>query len=242
MNDLDVPGLLVDAQSLFVVKRGADSPFIEIVRSEATWEHIALIRDLLLSGPPISFEEWKRIPAATVSTRAEVAQIIVEPLERFLFSEWEFTRVPHVLQPGYQAPSGRVDYVVSWHDLPPLAAIQVAHMVDPVVEDRWTDSESFRRLLAHMSHLDVPGLLIDAEVIVVVLPGSETPSGVIQRDSATIEDLIAIRQIIDLSWETKNAEHAPSGQGRLALSAWPNWWAMPAKSNVRPARRVPHRG
>jgi hypothetical protein len=48
MDDLGTPGLLVDAQRLLLVRQGADAPFAEIVRAEATWEDIALIRDLHL--------------------------------------------------------------------------------------------------------------------------------------------------------------------------------------------------
>lgn len=50
MDALDVPGLLVDAQRLYLVKPGADAPYAEIVRAKATWGDIALIRDLLIDA------------------------------------------------------------------------------------------------------------------------------------------------------------------------------------------------
>jgi len=50
MDDLGTPGLLIDAHSLLLVEPGAEAPYAEIVRSEATWDDIAMIRDLIL-GP-----------------------------------------------------------------------------------------------------------------------------------------------------------------------------------------------
>ena len=50
MTDLALPGLLVDAQRILLVKRGASAPVAEVIRAEATWDDIALIRDLLLEG------------------------------------------------------------------------------------------------------------------------------------------------------------------------------------------------
>ena len=64
MSDLDLPGLLVDAQRLLLVRRGADVPFAEIVRSEATWGDIALIRELLLE-----VTNAERIPPTLLPTR-----------------------------------------------------------------------------------------------------------------------------------------------------------------------------
>jgi hypothetical protein len=56
---LRLPGLLVDAHSILLVRDGEDEPFAEIVRADATWEDIALVRDLVLEGwtaarPPAS--------------------------------------------------------------------------------------------------------------------------------------------------------------------------------------------
>jgi hypothetical protein len=50
MDDLDAPGLLIDAHSVLLVRRGEDSPYAEVVRSEATWDDVVTICNLLGDG------------------------------------------------------------------------------------------------------------------------------------------------------------------------------------------------
>jgi hypothetical protein len=47
MTDLSVPGLLIDAHSILLVREGADAPYDEIVRAEATVEDLDRIREHL---------------------------------------------------------------------------------------------------------------------------------------------------------------------------------------------------
>ncbi|PVW05442.1 hypothetical protein DEA06_06800 [Microbacterium sp. Gd 4-13] len=66
MDSFSTAGLLVDAQHLLLVRRGADEPFAEIVRAEATWNDIAMIRDLLLEA---GAERGGLTPAVAVRPR-----------------------------------------------------------------------------------------------------------------------------------------------------------------------------
>lgn len=50
MRDLGTPGLLVDMHRVLLVRPDADQPFREIIRSSATWDDVAAIRDLVHEG------------------------------------------------------------------------------------------------------------------------------------------------------------------------------------------------
>lgn len=50
MRDLGTPGLLVDMHRVLLVRADADQPFREIIRSSATWDDVAAVRDLVCEG------------------------------------------------------------------------------------------------------------------------------------------------------------------------------------------------
>lgn len=72
---------------------------------------------VLPQAATMTFEQWKQIPSGLLNSEAEVSEYVVAPLERFLFTEWEFTRAPFTLEAEYRAPSGCVDFVVCWGTL-----------------------------------------------------------------------------------------------------------------------------
>lgn len=50
MRDLGTPGLLVDMHRVLLVRPDADEPFREVIRSSATWDDVAAVRDLVYEG------------------------------------------------------------------------------------------------------------------------------------------------------------------------------------------------
>lgn len=71
VKELGVPGLLIDAHSVLVVYPGAESPEMEIVRSEATQDDIELLQELLFARAHQEFGGTGGIPDAAFASRQE---------------------------------------------------------------------------------------------------------------------------------------------------------------------------
>lgn len=69
VKELGVPGLLIDAHSVLVVYPGAESPQIEIVRSEATQDDIETLQELLFARAHQELGDTGGVPDAAVATR-----------------------------------------------------------------------------------------------------------------------------------------------------------------------------
>lgn len=73
MDEIDTPGLLIDAHRVVLVRPGEDSPFHEFVRADATWDDIARVASLVLEGadrhPPVEPPQNRRVFARRVARR-----------------------------------------------------------------------------------------------------------------------------------------------------------------------------
>jgi hypothetical protein len=69
--ELDVPGLLIDAHSVLVVFPDAESPEMEIVRSDATQDDIEYLQELLFARAHHEFGGTGGIPEAAFASRQD---------------------------------------------------------------------------------------------------------------------------------------------------------------------------
>lgn len=150
-------------------------------------------------------DEWKAIPAGALPLEAKVSEHIVKPLLDLLWNA-PYSTAEHplydrtlgpILMEEHRVPSGYVDFVMCYGGPPlPALAIEVKLTVLRPASGVWIDSPDFRQLQRYMSDLDLPGLLVDAQRIMLVKRGADTPFAEIVRADATWDDIALIRDLL----------------------------------------------
>jgi len=140
----------------------------------------------------MTFEQWRDIASGALTLEAQVSEYVVEPfLKRnillTLVGGWERE---------YKVTRGSVDFVILGNALTqdyelPIAAIEVKLAIQRPSDGLWLGSPDFRQLRRYMDDLGVPGLLIDANTILLVDKGADAPYIEIQRSDPAGEDLAA---------------------------------------------------
>lgn len=154
-----------------------------------------------------SIEEWKAIPAGALPLEAKVSEHVVRPLGELVFGpEWAWTGGPQeprieptlgpVIVPEYRVPSGFVDFVFMYPSSTPALAVEVKLTTLRPPSGVWTDSRDFQQLLRYMRDLGVPGLLVDAQGLLLVKRGEDAPFAEIVRAEAKWEDIALIRDLL----------------------------------------------
>ncbi|MFF1633488.1 hypothetical protein [Leifsonia sp. NPDC058248] len=151
-----------------------------------------------------TFEEWKAIPGGLLPLEASVSEHVVWPLARLLDAApylstaqmLDGTLGP-IVTPEYRVPSGFVDFVFDYGGPPaPALAVEVKLTLLRPASGVWSDSPDFRQLRRYMDDLDVPGLLVDAQRLLLVRPGADGPFAEIVRSNATWGDIALIRDLM----------------------------------------------
>lgn len=162
-----------------------------------------------------SFDEWRQIPGALLPLEAKVSEHIVGPLVDFLWDA-PYASDQHPLTdrtlgpalfPEYRVTSGYVDFVVMYGGPPtPALAVEVKLAAVLPPSGLWADSEDFQQLTRYMADLGTPGLLVDAQRVLLVRPGADAPYAEIVRTEATWEDIEQIRHLLLKGWAGERAE------------------------------------
>lgn len=153
----------------------------------------------------LSFDEWRQIPSGLLPLEAKVSEYIVQPLQRLIW-EAPYSTSEHplidmslgpILSREYRVSSGFVDFVLEFGGPPkPALAIEVKLAILQPASGVWGDSADFRQLRRYMDDLGTPGLLIDAQRILLVHRGADAPFAEIARTTATWDDVGRIRDLI----------------------------------------------
>lgn len=181
--------------------------------------------------PIDNLDAWRAIPGGALPLEAKVSEHVVEPLIKLLWGPNMQWAHEHLIEPTlgpiplreHRVPSGLVDFVFEYAGQAALA-VEVKLTVLRPAAGVWSDSRDFQQLLRYMRDLDLPGLLIDAQRLLLVKRGDVVPFAEIIRTAATWEDLALIRDL-------------------LLEGRWGSSLAPPSSSPSRaPARRTARRG
>jgi hypothetical protein len=143
-----------------------------------------------------SLDEWKAIPAGALPLEAKVSEHIVRPLARLAGNAVSGPGLYFGITAEYRVPSGFVDFVFMYPASTPALAVEVKLTVLRPQSGVWTDSPDFQQLQRYMRDLDVSGLLVDAQRLLLVKRGSDAPFAEIIRSEATWEDIALVRDLI----------------------------------------------
>ena len=143
-----------------------------------------------------SLDEWKAIPAGALPLEAKVSEHIVRPLARLAGNAVSGPGLYFGMTAEYRVPSGFVDFVFMYPASTPALAVEVKLTVLRPQSGVWTDSPDFQQLQRYMRDLDVSGLLVDAQRLLLVKRGSDAPFAEIIRSEATWEDIALVRDLI----------------------------------------------
>ena len=151
----------------------------------------------------ITFEQWARINPGLLVLEAQVSDYVVAPLQAISATTPQ-TRLPdpYRLEREHRVPSGYIDFVIRWGDLPPLAAIEVKLAIKRPITGVWADSPDFRQLLRYMRDLNAPGILVDSRSILLVKAGADAPHAEITRSEATWSDMAQIADLLGEALES----------------------------------------
>ena len=143
-----------------------------------------------------SLDEWKAIPSGALPLEAKVSEHIVRPLARLAGNAVSGPGLDFGITAEYRVPSGFVDFVFMYPASTPALAVEVKLTVLRPQSGVWTDSPDFQQLQRYMRDLDVSGLLVDAQRLLLVKRGSDAPFAEIIRSEATWEDIALVRDLI----------------------------------------------
>ncbi|MFB2582145.1 hypothetical protein ACEXQD_12925 [Herbiconiux sp. P15] len=155
---------------------------------------------MLPEADRIGLEEWRNIPGGLLTLEAKVSEYVAGPIEALMYGApdpaqiFEPTLGPFV-HAEYSVPSGFVDFVYEYGGKPALAVEVKLTMIRPQ-SGVWIDSPDFQQLQRYMADLDTPGLLVDAQRILLVHPGGDEPFAEIVRAEATWDDVAMIRDLM----------------------------------------------
>ena len=166
-------------------------------------------------GVGATLEKWRQTAGGPLWREAEVSDQIIWPLVDLLLqvpaSDTETRFQPSLgpmLTPKYPVRDGFVDFVFEYGlERVPVLAIEARLSLEGPVAGLWHGSPDFRQLTRHMAALQVPGLLVDAQRLLLVKPGADTPFAEIVRAEATWSDIAQIR---DLMLEVRNSNQEPT--------------------------------
>jgi hypothetical protein len=171
-----------------------------------------------------SFDEWRRIPSGLLPLEAKVSEHIVAPLRHLLWDApyasrdhplEDLTLGPHFM-PEHRVASGYVDFVVA-HGGPPKPALAIEVKLSAVLPQSglWADSADFQQLTRYMADLGTPGVLVDAQRILLVRFGESAPFAEIVRAEATWEDIGMIRDLLIEGWSQGRSRVSEVGRPSL---------------------------
>ncbi len=160
-----------------------------------------------LPGQIRDLDEWKAIPSGALPLEAKVSEHIVRPLGDLVYGPgWEWTLLDQeprieptigpILVPEHRVPSGFVDFVFMYPISRPALAVEVKLTVLRPASGVWADSRDFQQLRRYMDDLDVPGLLVDAQWLLLVRRGADAPFAEVVRSDATWDDIAMVRDLL----------------------------------------------
>jgi hypothetical protein len=150
-----------------------------------------------------SLDAWKATPGGALPLEAKVSEHVVEPLAQLLWGPDMQWAHEHLIEPTlgpiplreHRVPSGLVDFVFEYAGKFALA-VEVKLTILRPASGVWTDSPDFQQLLRYMSDLDLPGLLVDAQRLLLVKTGASAPFAEIVRTEATWDDITLVRDLL----------------------------------------------
>lgn len=168
-----------------------------------------------------TFAQWCSLPAGKLRLEARVSEHIVRPLGHLVHgpdAEWtkaerEVPLDPALgpyLVPEVRVPSGYVDFVFTYPANTPAVAVEVKLTILRPASGRWSDSADFRQLRRYMDDLGVPGMLVDAQRVLLVRAGADEPFAEVIRSEASWADVALIRDLLVSTMPPTRSPDAPS--------------------------------
>jgi|GEM_PF-1435829 len=134
-----------------------------------------------------TLEQWRQIAGGALRLEADVTRHIVEPLLRHLLGGTGVT-----WQLEYPVRSGRVDLAVL-DDGRPVASIEVKLAMPVLAGGAWSSGRPAQQLRRYTDELGTPGVLIDANRVLLFAVGADEPCAEIDRRTASQAELDQIR-------------------------------------------------
>lgn len=174
----------------------------------------------------LTFDSWTQLASGALPLEASVSTYVVEPMFRFMNGLWEWDLFRPTLKPEHRVSTGYVDYVAIGAE--PLLAVEVKLAIRRPNSGNWMDSPDFRQVRRYMDELDVPGILIDANSVLLIEPGGTRPAAEFSRASATADDLERIATLVYLAM---NGKYGGTGAALANAAGEPKlfWVFMPGR-------------
>lgn len=135
----------------------------------------------------VTVDLWREIAGGALPLEAHVTSHILEPLLRHLLDglalDWERE---------YRVSTGSVDLVLLDNGSP-VAAVEVKRAMPELPSGRWSLGRATQQLRRYTDELGVPGVLIDANRILLFAVGEDEPYLQVERRSASDSQLQQIR-------------------------------------------------
>jgi hypothetical protein len=133
-------------------------------------------------------QAWREMAGGAFRKEADVTRHVVMPLIRWMVPDGA------TIVAEYPAGGGRADVVVLHGDLP-ILTVEVKLVIN-VPNGNWRLSPDLEQLRRYTEDLETPGLLVDANRIVVVPREYSIPDYQINRDNLAENDLNALRDLL----------------------------------------------
>lgn len=140
------------------------------------------------SPKDIDLPTWRAMADGPLKLEAQVEEYVVEPLLRMAFAGHSDVTIGH--QPKIKG-AGIADYKISVGD-DITGVVEVKTAIQVGRGGNWAESAHLKQLQKYMNALGTPGLLIDSNNAFLFRLGDSEPSRVLNRISATEEDIEAI--------------------------------------------------
>lgn len=155
----------------------------------------------------VTLEAWRQIPNGLLALEAHVSKYIVRPLKHLVYGpDWEWTqgeREPRmeptlgpILVPEHRTSDGYADFLFMYPASIPALAVEVKLTILRPSSGVWLDSPDFQQLRRYMDAFSTPGLLVDAQRLLLVRRGADEPFAEIVRAEATWNDMAMIRDLL----------------------------------------------
>ena len=134
-----------------------------------------------------TLEQWRQIAAGALPLEQYVSDHLVEPLLRLLLAGTGLTWAPR-----HKVGRGAVDFAVMRADTP-VCVIEVKLACTARPGGTWSRTREARQLRRYTDALGVPGILMDANLILLFAADTDEPHLEVERRTATSTQLAAVR-------------------------------------------------
>lgn len=168
----------------FTAEDGCDQAYVDLVAKAPTG--LASLPD----PTTMTSVDWSAIAGGAFRLEADVSAYVVEPLLRWALEGTQLTYRREV-----RVSRRFADYVV-FDGERPVHVIEVKKRIRRDAGSPWSASGDFNQVSWYAEQLKVPCSLIDAHHLILIAPAAIEPHKIIERSSATREDIGSLTRFI----------------------------------------------